>query len=463
MKKTKLLALGLSATLLMSGCNIQLSEKDPDISNEDFSNEASTLASVEPEELGDPDDNDDPQNNDDPDDNNDPDNNDNNGNEDSEEGPEIEAYREFLRDYYDEEEQDFYAAVLHLDEDDQYELAVLTEFGYEYSVNLYKYEDEEVVSLAIDGFPFYGTSGNFYYFDQENCFYYVYENTSGDTVKVTEFVFSLQDGEVVLEHEFTKETEFDSEECTYYVDDEEVDEDTYKEYESEYDTYDVYSHDCLYTSYCYHIEKKADIDEALKIDMDELYDASIESIGETCDKPVIYLYPEEDGTSISAQLDINGYFTCLDPEFNISNGWDVVADRNGDIHLDGKTYDYLFWEARLYADFNFDKGFCVAGDETEEFFNRVLPQLGLNQKETEQFIEYWLPIMEQNPYNVVSFQTTEYTDCAGLEITPKPDTMIRVFMAFYASDTYKEMPEQTFVCPEREGFVAVEWGGSYVR
>ena len=72
MKKTKLLALGLSATLLMSGCNIQLSEKDPDISDEDFSNEASTLASVDPEELGDPDDNDDPQNNDDPDDNNQP-------------------------------------------------------------------------------------------------------------------------------------------------------------------------------------------------------------------------------------------------------------------------------------------------------------------------------------------------------------------------------------------------------
>ncbi|WP_051212467.1 hypothetical protein [Butyrivibrio fibrisolvens] len=454
MKKIKLLALLLAATTLVSGCNIQLSQKDSDISreeksddersdkensnkensNKESSNVASTLTSADPDKK-----------------------------EETGEGSEIEAYREFLRDYYDEEEQEFYATILLLDEDEQYELAVLVENGIDaYDVYLYLYEDGQVVPLNEDGFYSCGADGNFYYFSQENCFYYEYDSFGGDTSKITEYVYSIQDGELVLEHEFSKETEYDSEESTYYVDSEVVDEDTYEDYESEYDAYSNDSFLWLNNSFCDFIDEKDDIEKALSRDYeDEYYEAIIAPV--TCDKPVIYLYPEKDNTYISAQLDINGYFTCLDPAFNMDNGWNVVADRNGDIHLDGKTYDYLFWEAELYANFSFDQGFCVAGDETKGFLEKVLPQLGLNEKETSQFIEYWLPIMEKNPYNVISFQADEYTDCAGLEITPKPDTMIRVFMAFYESNSYVELPEQTFTSPEREGFVAIEWGGSYVR
>lgn len=454
MKKTKILALGLIATMLVSGCNIQLSEKDPDNSNKESSNEENSNEKNSNEESSNEENSNEAstRTSTDPDDH-----------EEAEEGPEIEAYREFLRDYYDEEEQDFYATVLKLDEDDQYELAVLIENGlYSYDVNLYIYEDGQVVSL---GETFYSCcdDGSFNYFGKENCFYYEYVSGGGDSVKTTEYVYSIQDGELVLEHEFTKETDYETEESTYYVDGEEVDEDTYEDFESEYEAYSNDSFFWLDASCCDYIEDKDDIDEALSTDYEEKYEDYMERNAYTVDKPVIYLYPEEDNTCISAQLDINGSFTCLDPAFNIENGWNVFADRNGDIHLDGKTYDYLFWEAELYANFNFDQGFCVAGDKTQEFLERVLPQLGLNEKETDQFIEYWLPIMEKNPYNVISFQTNEYTDCAGLEITPKPDTMIRVFMAFYASDSFVEMPEQTFTCPEREGFVAVEWGGSYVR
>lgn len=443
MKKVKFLALGLATSLLASGCDITLNDKKSDISSENISNQSSALTSIDPEEA-DPDKSGDQK-------------------KSKEDGAELEAYREFLRDYYDEKEQEFYATVLKLDEDDQYELAVLVENGlYAYDVNLYIYEDGQVVSL---GETFYscGADASFNYFSKENCFYYEYVNSSGDAAIITESVYSIQDGELVLEHEFSKETEYDSEESTYFVDDEEVDEDTYEEFESEYEAYANDSFFWLDASCCDYIDEKDDIDKALSTDYEEKYKDYMESTTYTVDKPVIYLYPEEDNTCISAQLNINGSFTCLDPAFNIENGWNVFADRNGDIHLDGKTYDYLFWEAELFANFSFDQGFCVAGDETQEFLERVLPQLGLNEKETSQFIEYWLPIMEKNPYNVVSFQTTEYTDCAGLEINPKPDTMIRVFMAFYASDSYKEIPAQTFTSPEREGFVAVEWGGSYVN
>ena len=70
--------------------------------------------------------------------------------------------------------------------------------------------------------------------------------------------------------------------------------------------------------------------------------------------------------------------------------------------------------------------------------------------------------MEGNPYNVISFQTTAYTDTAVLEITPTPDTLIRVFMAYIPSDVAVDIPAQTFEAVERVGFTAVEWGGSHV-
>ena len=68
--------------------------------------------------------------------------------------------------------------------------------------------------------------------------------------------------------------------------------------------------------------------------------------------------------------------------------------------------------------------------------------------------------MEQNPYNVISFQTAAYTDTAALEITPMPDTLIRVFMAWYPSEEGVDIPAQSFEPVERSGFTAVEWGGT---
>ena len=73
---------------------------------------------------------------------------------------------------------------------------------------------------------------------------------------------------------------------------------------------------------------------------------------------------------------------------------------------------------------------------------------------------YWLPRMEQNEYNLISFQSEAYTDHARLSIQPEPDTVIRVFMAYKPLDHYQEIPEQPLSAPERSGFTVVEWGGS---
>ena len=71
--------------------------------------------------------------------------------------------------------------------------------------------------------------------------------------------------------------------------------------------------------------------------------------------------------------------------------------------------------------------------------------------------------MEQNTYNIISFQTDIYTDVARLKVNPTPDTLIRVFMAWQASETAVDLPEQEWTAPERNGFTVVEWGGTEMK
>ncbi len=174
-------------------------------------------------------------------------------------------------------------------------------------------------------------------------------------------------------------------------------------------------------------------------------------------KPVIYLYPEEP-SEVTVKLEYDGELTCTYPKYH--DGWNVTAYPDGRItDAQGKEYNYLYWEGLDEKKSDFSTGFCVPGEETAVFLENALEKLGLTRREANEFIVYWLPIMEQNPYNVIAFQTTAYTDIAKLHIYPEPDTMIRVFMSYYASDEPVSIVEQELTAPERTGFTVVEWGG----
>lgn len=175
------------------------------------------------------------------------------------------------------------------------------------------------------------------------------------------------------------------------------------------------------------------------------------------EKPVIYLYPEQ-GEEVSVRLDYDGKLTCTYPEYD--NGWHVTAAPDGRItDENGQEYNYLYWEGETEQEYDFSEGFCVAGEDTAEFLEDALDRLGLTRREANEFIVYWLPRMEQNEYNLISFQSEAYTDHACLSIQPEPDTVIRVFMAYKPVENEQEIPEQTLAAPERSGFAVVEWGG----
>ena len=75
---------------------------------------------------------------------------------------------------------------------------------------------------------------------------------------------------------------------------------------------------------------------------------------------------------------------------------------------------------------------------------------------------YWLPRMQDNAYNLISFQSERYTDAARLTIDPAPDSLLRVFMAWKPLAAPREIAPQSFEPFARKGFTAVEWGGAEV-
>ena len=181
-------------------------------------------------------------------------------------------------------------------------------------------------------------------------------------------------------------------------------------------------------------------------------------------KPVIYLYPEEE-TNVSVDLDLQGEFTYTYP-YTEDGHWDVVAKPDGTIinQADNEEYSYLFWEG-ISPNFtpDFSEGFCVKGEDTTEFLRTVLSQMGLTPKEYNEFIVYWAPQMQNNAYNLISFQTENYEQVAPLKVNPAPDNMLRVYMAYKPLTAAVDIPEQTFTPFERTGFTVVEWGGCGVN
>ena len=179
------------------------------------------------------------------------------------------------------------------------------------------------------------------------------------------------------------------------------------------------------------------------------------------EKPVIYLYPETE-TRVTVKLDLSGELTCAYPAYD--GGWTVTAAPDGTLTDEhGRTYNYLYWEGEVANGFDFSKGFCVAGSDTAAFLEDALDRLGLTRREANEFLVYWLPRMQDNPYNLIAFQQEAYTQSAKLTVSPQPDSVLRVFMAWKPLARPVDIPAQILPGFERRGFTLVEWGGAEVR
>ncbi len=188
--------------------------------------------------------------------------------------------------------------------------------------------------------------------------------------------------------------------------------------------------------------------------------AKIENKPILLEKPVIYIYPTaKQQTAI--KLNYKGVLKHSYPTYPDS-GWKVIAEPNGMLYdNEGKEYYALFWEGIPQTDIIPNEGFIISGKETASFLEEKLAFLGLNRREANEFIMYWLPRMENNPYNLIHFASKSYEEQAELIISPKPETCIRIMMITKPLKTKIDFPLQDLspLKKTRKGYTIIEWGG----
>ncbi len=178
-----------------------------------------------------------------------------------------------------------------------------------------------------------------------------------------------------------------------------------------------------------------------------------------CEKPNIYLYPEAE-TALTVWLDIQGHITISIPEYQ--NGWKVTVTPDGQItDDDGQQYRYLFYSAAVDYEFTLREGWVVRRNGFAGQMARILEGIGLNQQEKDDFIDYWDARLEwkTEAYAVYWLSPEEVNQVIGLNLSEKPDALLRAFFCFAPADTDTELPEPSLPAFERQGFTVVEWGG----
>lgn len=184
----------------------------------------------------------------------------------------------------------------------------------------------------------------------------------------------------------------------------------------------------------------------------------------TMRKPVVYLYPQT-VQAVKVELAVDGQLTTTYPRIQKDNSWSVKAGPSGEIFdpATEKRFPYLFWEAKRNTPFTIDtaQAFCVANKDAEKFLEDAAQKFSFNEKERTDFVTYWLPALENNKFSLVQFlSATEYDRYATMTVSPKPDTVNRLFMIFQGVSSPVKTGNPTLPQLDRKGFTVIEWGGT---
>ncbi len=205
-----------------------------------------------------------------------------------------------------------------------------------------------------------------------------------------------------------------------------------------------------------------------------------------CGKPVVYLYPKTP-TEVRVSLEKPTQFTADIPTYN--NGWDVLANPDGSLKdlqpqytnclaintqafgseyagdaCKNNNYPYLYWAGKVSNIYpNINTGWVVAKSDLQSFISEKLSEIGLNKNEISDMTSYWVPELsaKNSPYYRISFfQNKEMNVFAPMNVSPNPDTAIRVFLDWSPLENNNlNIQPETLNHIDRKGFTVVEWGG----
>ena len=176
-------------------------------------------------------------------------------------------------------------------------------------------------------------------------------------------------------------------------------------------------------------------------------------------KPVIYFYPEEEMDLEVTYVEAERLLTTY-PKYE--GGWNIHLQEDGTFTVPGSNREYyaLFFDETPGIEVDFSEGFYVTKENAITFLEEKMDYMGFTNRETNEFIMYWLPILENNGQSLVYFeQTEERNEECPLEFSVEPDTLIRTIIHIKKVDGPTAIVEQQLTHYEREGFTVTEWGG----
>ena len=179
-------------------------------------------------------------------------------------------------------------------------------------------------------------------------------------------------------------------------------------------------------------------------------------------KPILYLYPEKE-MMVNVKFEHEENLLSTYPKYK--NSWNVLAKKDGTlIDNSGREYYALYWDEKLKHEENFETGFFVKSENSIEFLENKLSEMGLTDREANEFIMFWLPIMEQGGDNLVHFHFTDDRQMQNkIYIEPAVDSLFRISIEIKKTDKEIKIKEQNIEKFERYGFSALEWGGTIIK
>ncbi len=173
-------------------------------------------------------------------------------------------------------------------------------------------------------------------------------------------------------------------------------------------------------------------------------------------KPNIYLYPTEAmDVAVSLSFPMGGQVVTSIPEYG--NGWQVHVDTNG---LIDNSYTYLFYESTQPDVWQKQQGWVIEQGLLEEFFEEKMAAYGFNAQEIADFVNYWIPRLDNDNYYAIYPQTQSIIEeVIQLQLSEEPGQLLRLFFViegeYDQQDTPAEPRIDSFL---REGYVVTEWG-----
>jgi len=173
-------------------------------------------------------------------------------------------------------------------------------------------------------------------------------------------------------------------------------------------------------------------------------------------KPNIYIYPNQELT-LSVKLVFPNGGRILESIPDYQDSWNVTIKPNGKID---DTYDYLFYECRIPDLTQKKYGWIIKRTDLRKFFNENLAKSNFNQKEINDFVEYWGPkLTNYEYYEIYPQYKLTVNEMVKVNFSIKPENFFRLFYLIKGrNNNQKEILEPIIEIAKRENYFAIEWG-----